>query len=354
MKILLLSNIFYPSLGGSETNAEILAREFTKFGHKVIIVTQTYGDDLDVDGLSFPFDVVRNPDWFKLIKLVNWCDVYFQNGITLKKAWPLLFIRKPWVIRHQGWIRTMDGSVNKFWGNPDSMLAKFKHWINQYTVSIAISESIAKHLKSPAVVIPNPYRDHLFRVIPDLAKTEDIVFLGRLVSEKGVDLLLEALANLQKSGLPPKLTIIGDGPDKELLQQKANELGVDQQVVFVGSKTGEELVRILNQHHIMVVPSRYDEPCGVVAIEGIACGCVVVGSEGGGLKDAIGFCGVTFPNGDVQALTKVLLNLLQNPEQLNIYRVNAPNHLLRHQKSTVAKAYLEVIEIAFNSGRYSQ
>ena len=96
----------------------------------------------------------------------------------------------------------------------------------------------------------------------------------------------------------------------------------------------------------MVVPSRWQEPFGIVALEGIACGCVLVGSEGGGLKDAIGPCGMTFPNGSVDHLTQVLANLLSSPDQLQQYRKKANEHLLRHHPTEVAKAYLQVFEDA--------
>jgi glycosyltransferase involved in cell wall biosynthesis len=98
----------------------------------------------------------------------------------------------------------------------------------------------------------------------------------------------------------------------------------------------------------MVVPSLWNEPFGIVALEGIACGCVVVGSEGGGLKDAIGSCGETFPNGNVQALTNILAYLLTNPEQQAQYRKNAPTHLARHRKDNVTKAYLRIFEEAIH------
>ena len=352
MKILLLSNFFYPSIGGSETNAEILAREFIQLGHQVIVVTETTGNSLDLDNLPFPFEVVRKPNWLRLIQLVSWCDVYFHNGIVLRKAWPLLFIKKPWVIRHQVWIRSINGNQNRFGGSSDGIKVRLKHWLNRYAISISNSQAIADHLKSTSTVIPNPYREHLFKITSNFNRNKEIVFLGRLVSEKGVELLLESLAELSKHGLNPNTTIIGNGPEKQSLNIKAQELGIDKNITFVGSKTGEELVHILNQHHIMVIPSLYDEPFGVVALEGIACGCVVVGSAGGGLKDAIGSCGVTFPNGDVQKLTQVLLNLLQNPDQLSIYRANAPSHLLRHQKSAIATAYLKVIEMAVNANNF--
>ncbi|BAB76934.1 glycosyltransferase family 4 protein [Anabaena sp. FACHB-709] len=346
MNILLLSMFFYPSLGGSETNAEILARQFSQMGHKVIVVTQTIGNNLDANGLPFPFEVIRNPHWMKLVKLVKWCDVYFHNGISVRAAWPLLIFNKPWVIRHQVWIRRIDGSVNRIGGNPNDWIVKIKRWINQFAVSIAISEAIAEHLNCPSFVIPNPYRDYLFRIIPEANRNKEIVFLGRLVSEKGVDILLESLASLAEYRLSPLLTIVGDGPEKAKLELKSKKLGIHQRVVFVGSKVGEELVSLLNEHQIMVIPSLYDEPFGVVALEGIACGCVVVGSEGGGLKDAIGSCGLTFPNGNVEQLTNILFNLLTHPEQMKFYRDNAELHLARHTSKAIAKEYMKVLEAA--------
>ncbi len=350
MKILISSRWFYPSLGGSETNAEILAREFVNLGHEVKLITQTSGTNIAADGYEFPFEIIRQPSWLTLIKLVYWCDSYLHNGITIRDAWPLLFIPRPWIIRHQNWIRTIDNSqiVSEvgIGGNPSGILAQLKHFLVRFSHSIAVSQAIAEHLKHPAKVIPNPYRDYLFRVIPEISKTKELVFLGRLVSEKGIEVLLEALAQLKLQSKEPQLTIIGKGPEELKLRQKTHNLDLEKQVSFLGAKTGEELVTILNQHQIMIIPSLYNEPFGVVALEGIACGCVVVGSEGGGLKDAIIPCGETFPNGDLLALTQILDRLLSNPQQLSNYRVNAERHLSRHQTKKVANAYLEVIRAA--------
>ncbi|PSO87954.1 MAG: glycosyl transferase family 1, partial [Cyanobacteria bacterium QH_9_48_43] len=88
MKILLSSRYFYPSLGGTETDAEILAREFTSFGEEVKVVTQTPGSNVAADGSKLPFEVIRQPGAIKLLKLVYWCDVYFHNGISLRDALP--------------------------------------------------------------------------------------------------------------------------------------------------------------------------------------------------------------------------------------------------------------------------
>jgi len=105
----------------------------------------------------------------------------------------------------------------------------------------------------------------------------------------------------------------------------------------------EELVQLLNRHKIMVVPSVWDEPFGVVALEGIACGCVVIGSEGGGLKQAIGSCGITYKNGDIEQLTFLLYNLLSQPQVLEEYTSNRIHHLAKHKKELIAKQYIEVL-----------
>lgn len=349
MKILMSSRLFCPSIGGSQTNAEILAHEFTRLGHLVKIITQTPGTNLALDGSEFPFEVIRQPNLFRLIQLVKNCDVYFHNGMSLRDAWPLLIFRKPWVIRHHVWIRCMDGTMTGIGGNASCWSARLKQFILKFAVSISISQALAAHLQHPSIVIPNPYREHLFRLLPEISRTKELVFLGRLVSEKGVEMLLEALVLLRDDGFKPRLTIIGTGEEESKLRQKAIDLGITEQVAFVGVKVGEELVKLLNEHQIMVIPSIYNEPFGVVALEGIACGCVIVGSEGGGLKDAIGLCGVTFPNGNVNALKNQLFQLLANQDKLYIYRQPCASHLSRHNKKIVAKAYLEVLEKAIQN-----
>jgi glycosyltransferase involved in cell wall biosynthesis len=124
-----------------------------------------------------------------------------------------------------------------------------------------------------------------------------------------VEVLLAALGHLAERGLLPRLTIAGDGPEREPLAAQARALGIAEQIDFLGSRQGEEVVRLLNAHRILVVPSRYDEPFGIVALEGIACGCLVIGSRGGGLKEAIGRCGLTFANGDSRELADLLERL---------------------------------------------
>ncbi|MGJ5627864.1 glycosyltransferase family 4 protein [Nostoc sp. CALU 1950] len=332
MKILIYSPSFHPKIGGLETIISILAYEFTYQGHEVKVVSQTPATDFK----QFPFEVIRQPTRQNVLQLTHWCEVYFQGCVSLRGIWPLLFIPRPLAITHQTWYCRADGSQH--WQD------YLKKMVTRFATNISISHDIAKTIPTTSTVIPNSYREDIFYEMTDIPRNQELVFLGRLVSDKGVNLLLDALSELKFMGLTPQLTIIGNGLEEPKLRQQAKDLEICEQVNFVGVKVEHELVKLLNAHQIMVVPSLWNEPFGIVALEGIACGCVVVGSEGGGLKDAIGSCGVTFPNGDVEKLTKTLFNLLTHPEQLTTYRENAKLHLALHTSKAVAKAYLEVLE----------
>jgi glycosyltransferase involved in cell wall biosynthesis len=76
----------------------------------------------------------------------------------------------------------------------------------------------------------------------------------------------------------------------------------------------------------------------------IACGCVVVGTNLGGLPEAIGPCGVTVPNADTSAMARALRSLLEDDSLRADYRSSAPVHLIRHSRSEVARSYLRILE----------
>ena len=333
MKILISSHAFAPSLGGIETASALLAEEFSKKGHAVTLVTQTAARN----GEQFPFSIVRRPSFPELFRLLKWCDIFWQNNLSLRSLWPVLFCQKPVVITHQGsYCRRPSGL---------DLAHRIKHAVVNRVTSVAISRYVASCFKTSSVVIPNPYDARVFTNKTPLAERRaDLIFVGRLVSEKGLDVLFESLARLRSRGLQPQLTVVGSGPELTALQALAHKIDINNQVRFLGAKNGAELAGILNEHKILVVPSRYDEPFGIVALEGIACGCVVVAAAGGGLPEAVGPCGMTFPNGDAEALTNVLEKLLTAPAELAQFNNGAAPHLAHFQPAAIADAYLNLFQ----------
>jgi glycogen(starch) synthase len=336
MKLLVYSPAFLPQVGGLELNVAQFAAEMGRLGCEVVVVTRTAESGEDGE---LPYPVVRQPGPRELLRWTRWCDLYYQANVSLQGLWPLLLVRRPWAVSHHSWYRQGDGRIA--WRD------RLKRFLLRFAVSsISVSQGIAADLGSPSVVIPNPYRDHLFRILPDVERSRDLVFLGRLVSDKGVDVLLAALCHLAERGLRPGLTVIGDGPEAPRLREQAARLGLLGQVEFLGTRTGEELVRLLNRHRILVVPSRYDEPFGIVALEGIACGCAVVASRGGGLPEAVGPCGRTFANGNAEDLAAILAELLADPARQAALQAGAPRHLAEHASRRIAGLYFDELSRA--------
>jgi glycosyltransferase involved in cell wall biosynthesis len=107
---------------------------------------------------------------------------------------------------------------------------------------------------------------------------------------------------------------------------------------------GEEIAAALNRHRFLVVPSSYEEAFGIVALEGLACGCVPIVSERGGLVDAIGKHGYVFPNGDDVALADVLARVLSDVEAAHSRLSDVNRHLRGCTGRAVAERYLAIFE----------
>lgn len=331
MKILFSSYLFHPSVGGIESVSKTLAEKFATAGNDVHVITQSAGDA--VPGANYK--VTRRPSIAQLRTLLCWSDLFFQNNISLPSLIPALILRKPTLLVHQTWLQNTRGEIG--WKN------RLKQLLLRRVTNVAISKAVAAGIRARSFVIGNPYDDRTFRAVPNLARDKNLVFVGRLVSDKGVDLLLQALKLLQNDNLFPELTIVGSGPEWENLQRLAAELGLDRQLTFAGQKSGTALAEILNRHRILVVPSRWAEPFGIVALEGIACGCVAVGSEKGGLKEAIGPCGLTFENGNIRALADQLKRLLNDLNLQTKLRDHASEHLAKFQSDVIAAVYLRLM-----------
>jgi glycosyltransferase involved in cell wall biosynthesis len=164
-----------------------------------------------------------------------------------------------------------------------------------------------------------------------------------LIPEKGVQVLIEALTILRRAGQPLTATIVGDGEERDSLEQLAKRNHLEQCLLFTGAVTGGALAGLLNRHRLMVVPSTYHEPFGIVALEGIACGCVVIGSQAGGLPEAIGPCGTTVRPANPALLAAEIRDVLAGRRELAGFPKLAEAHLAAHRAEAVASRYLELL-----------
>lgn len=331
MKILVSSNRFAPEIGGIETCTELLAREWIKVGHQVTILTTSKSENPEVDDKGFR--VFRNPSPWILLKLLEEADVYFHNNISLKTAWPLILIQKPWFVTTEIWIQGVNGEIR--------IRDRLKRWIIGLASNIHISKAMKDHVTKPGPIVGNPYDRQKFRVMDGVKRSKDLVFLGRLVSDKGCDVLIDALKNLKEHKQhTPTLSIIGDGEEKSRLEEQVAIAGLSDTVQFLGFLTHQELVRKLNEHKIQVIPSLWEEPFGISALEGMASGCSIIAAQSGGLREVVKDAGLTYPKSDSSALAECIDRLLEDEALRSALRKKSLNILEQYDPTRVANHYL--------------
>ena len=160
----------------------------------------------------------------------------------------------------------------------------------------------------PQVFAPRPGRR-------DSARGFVIGYVGRLVPEKGVDLLLQAATGLEGAW---RLAVAGTGPERRNLESIARRLGLADSVSFDGHIPSVHMPAFYRELDVLVLPSRsrpnWVEQFGRVLIEAMASGVAVVGSDCGEIPQVIGDAGLVFPEEDVDALRGCLVSLLRDPD----------------------------------------
>ncbi len=155
----------------------------------------------------------------------------------------------------------------------------------------------------PDVFSPNPARR-------DLSRGFVIGYVGRLVPEKGVDLLIEAVAGMEGSW---RLVVLGEGAERGCLEELTRRMGLSDRVIFEEWIYSLRLPAFYRGLDALVLPSRsqanWVEQFGRVLIEAMACGVPVIGSDCGEIPQVVGDAGLIFPEGDVGALHERLVRL---------------------------------------------
>jgi glycosyltransferase involved in cell wall biosynthesis len=350
MKLLLYSHFFAPSVGGIETVVLSLARGLAELRDskglpqfEITLITQTPARDYDDRAL--PFRTIRQPGLVPLWHLVRECDLVHVAGPALA---PLIFgllARKPLVVEHHGFQTICPNGqlLIEPAGNPcpghfmagqhteclrcnagKGWLASYKLWLltfvrrflcERVALNITPTEWLALQLRLPNfAALPHGLE---FRVAKGRrqrrAGAPVIAFIGRLVSTKGVRILLEAAKLVHAQNRSFELLIIGEGPERGTLEQFVNDSQMRAQVRFAGRLSGEQLEDVLAQVSAVVVPSLGGEVFGLVVAENMARGLPVVTSDLGAFVEVVGGAGLKFRTGDATDLADGLLRLIDDP-----------------------------------------
>ncbi|MES2203227.1 MAG: glycosyltransferase family 4 protein [Patescibacteria group bacterium] len=162
------------------------------------------------------------------------------------------------------------------------------------------------------MVVPNffkfPNTKPTHHNMPDTLR---LLYTGRLIYDKGVDLLIRAVARLPS--YPWTLTIVGDGPMKEILIRLAEALGISSRVTFLPWLDMAALDLEYSRADIFVHPARWPEPFGRTVVEVMAHGVPTIVPRNGGAAWIVDNTGILFNNNDLDSLCSALSRLVEDP-----------------------------------------
>ena len=334
MKILFYSPSFYPKLGGIETVADLLAIGLQNIDNiEITIYTNTLLASHEIE-LNRNYRIIRNSKNLSLIKLAFETTVFVLHGLSLKAIIPvLLFNTKVFVIHHIPYLN------HDLSGN---FLQKIKHFFAAYTKNIYVSNYLKNKIGYKGVTILNPYDESSFFSNNQRGLNKKVLFAGRLVSDKGVNVLIDAFKDLKELDL--HLDIVGEGPELEKLIKQVDKLDLNSKISFLGAKNRTELAILMRDYFLLVIPSVWEEPFGIIALEGLASGCQIISTGRGGLSEAQGDFGFyyDYQNSKELAYQIILASLKVNDEidnQLNF-------KLSSHHVQQIASQYYNIFRDA--------
>ena len=350
MKLLLYSHFFAPSIGGVETVVMSLATELSpcsksssKGEFEVTLVTQTPRGSFDDSSLPFP--VVRQPSFNALRKLIRSADVIHVAGAAMIPILLGLVLRKPVVVEHHGFQTICP--TGQLFQEPENIpcpghfmaehythclacapapkpLASFRLWLLTFlrrflcqhvAVNITPTHWLSGMLQLPRTeIVPHGLAPSSPLVrLPASQPVPVLVFLGRIVTTKGLLLLLEAARLLQQQNRPIELKVVGDGPERAALQKLAAEWKLAMQVYFLGRLPDSQIAGLLATADLLVVPSLGGEVFGMVIAENMLRGIPILASDLGAFVEVLGDAGRTFKTGDSADLARQIVQLLDDP-----------------------------------------
>jgi glycogen synthase len=353
MKLLLYSHSFAPNVGGVETIVASLAGGLgelrttdnrTRF--ELTVVTETAGRDFDAR--SLPFVVVRRPSALALWRLIEAADLIHLAGPALLPLFLAWLASKPTVIEHHGYqavclngllIHQPDGSIcpgyfqaARYWKCVGCQAAEMS-WLRALTnlllmfpryglargsaCNIAVSRHVLERLALPnsRVVYHGIASTEAAEIVgPETLPPEKLCFayVGRLVPEKGLLVLLKAAEILRRERQQFELLLIGDGPQRARLQAVIEQTGLVESVQITGFLQEPRLAETLERVQVVVMPSIWEETAGLAAMEQMMRGKLVIASTIGGLSEMIGDAGLACKAGDAEDLARCMREVLDD------------------------------------------
>ena len=371
MKLLIYSRFFAPSVGGVETFAMYMARGLAMTdstqdasNFSVTIVTQTPGTEKDESAVP-SFRIVRRPGLLDLWRLIGDAERILLVGPAILPLVFALIRRRILVVSHHGYQSICPngmlfqfpvqaccpghfaagryGECVKCNAPQESMAGSIKILLLTFvrralcrlaSSNVAVSQHVAMRIALPrSYVIRNgvpvmPPPPHLVAGASPIQAPINFAYVGRLVTEKGVSVLVHAARVLKGWGCRFQVLIIGDGPERAALQALTSSLNLDNDVCFLGFQGGLQLQESMNKVSVLVMPSICEDVAPFSVLEQMMRERLIIGSKIGGLAEEIGDTGLTFEPGNAAALAELMRQVVQDPHLIEMLGKRARDRAL--------------------------
>jgi glycosyltransferase involved in cell wall biosynthesis len=345
VRVLLVSNLFPPDIGGPATYVSRLANDLHKRGHTIQLLVCAENPSV---GEQYPFPVHRiSRKIFMPIRLlivlwwVLWyaprADIVYVNGLELPAVLGSKLMRKPsalkvvgdfaweYAVRHSWTNEGIDEFQAKSFSRKVELVRRIERW---YAQSVARVITPSFYLKSivtgwgvPPQRVSVVYNALVKRFDGSISREEArkavglsgtlVVTVARLYKWKNIDVLISLVPDL-----PPesKLVIVGGGPEEDYLKGLANDLGVSDRVVFVGSVPQSQVALYLRACDVFVLNTRY-EGLSHTILECMDTGIPVVATAVGGNMELVedGFNGFLVKVDDRKQIVSAVRKVLYDP-----------------------------------------
>ena len=358
----------YPTYGGSGVIATELGKELAMRGHQVHFISYALPFRLnnfvenivfhEVEMSSYPLFEFPLYSLALASKMVEVAEYEKLDLLHVHYAIPhasSAFLAKE-MLKGKSDIKvitTLHGTDITLVGLEPSFLPLVKFSIEKSDGVTAVSRFLKEKtltnydIEKDILVIPNFVDTDLFKPNCDCSFKKNIAAKGEKIlvhtsnfrQVKRVSDTIRIFERVQKE-IPSKLLLVGDGPDRSECERLVRQLDLIDKVKFLGKQEG--LTEILNAADVFLIPSQ-SESFGLAALEAMACGIPVVGSSVGGLPELIGHneSGYIAEIGDIERMTKYVIELLTNEKKYRIFSQNARERAVKKFDKNIVVPHYE-------------
>jgi N-acetyl-alpha-D-glucosaminyl L-malate synthase BshA len=367
--------VLYPTFGGSGVVATELGKALAKKGHEIHFITYSQPVRLDRLRENIFFHEVSVSD-YPLFEHTPYEQVLTSKLVDVVKYEKLDLLHCHYAIPHASaaymaqqilkeeginipFITTLHGTDITLVGKDPSFEPVITFSINKSTKVTAVSESLRadtfEHFKinREIEVVPNFIRISDYTLENNQKYKERYAPNGELLvthisnfrKVKRVHDVLDVFRKLLEKGVNAKLILVGDGPERNILEKSCRDWGLCDRIVFLGSL--KSTIEVLAISDLFVLPSE-TESFGLAALEALAAGVPVIASRAGGIPEVVthGFSGYLSSVGDVDDMADNAFEILNSSENLQKFKTNARKEAARFELDAILPIYENLYRVA--------